>query len=115
MATNLDLEDSLIEEARVAGGHRTKKEAVTAALREYVRQRKQTDILQLFGTVAFDRDYDSARRSSPASGKSGCSNACASACGLSRKSRSPSKSTRKLPDARTSVAPRGSPDRASIS
>jgi Arc/MetJ family transcription regulator len=58
MATNLALDDALIEEARTAGGHRTKKEAVTAALREYVRHRKQTDILGLFGTVAFDRDYD---------------------------------------------------------
>ena len=34
------------------------REAVTAALREYVRHRKQTDILRLFGTVAFDREYD---------------------------------------------------------
>lgn len=58
MATNLALDDALIEQARVAGGHRTKKEAVTAALREYVRHRQQTDILRLFGTVAFDPDYD---------------------------------------------------------
>jgi len=58
MATNLALDDALIEEARTAGGHRTKKAAVTAALREYVRHRKQADILGLFGTVAFDRDYD---------------------------------------------------------
>ncbi len=58
MATNLDLNDTLIEEARIAGGHRTKKEAVTAALREYVMHRKQTDILRIFGTVAFDREYD---------------------------------------------------------
>ncbi len=57
MATNLALDDALIEKARIAGGHRTKKEAVTAALHEYVRHRRQTDILQLFGTVAFDPDY----------------------------------------------------------
>jgi hypothetical protein len=58
VATNLALDDSLIEKARVAGGHRTKREAVTAALREYVRHRQQTDILQLFGTIAFDPGYD---------------------------------------------------------
>ena len=58
MATNLALDDSLIEQARAAGGHRTKKEAVTAALREYVRHRQQADILHLFGTVAFDPGYD---------------------------------------------------------
>ena len=32
MATNLDISDELINEAKGLGGHRTKKEAVTAAL-----------------------------------------------------------------------------------
>ena len=32
MATNLAIDDKLIEEARSVGGHVTKKEAVTAAL-----------------------------------------------------------------------------------
>src|SRR5438046_1471752 len=41
MATNLALDDHLIEAARQAGGHKTKKEAVTAALDEYVKRRKQ--------------------------------------------------------------------------
>jgi Arc/MetJ family transcription regulator len=58
MATNLALDDRLIEEARVCGGHRTKKEAVTKALEEYVRRRKQLRILDSFGTVDFDPAYD---------------------------------------------------------
>src|SRR5271165_371237 len=37
MPTNLALDDKLIDEARRIGGHATKKEAVTAALDEYVR------------------------------------------------------------------------------
>jgi len=41
---NLALDDNLIEEARRAGGHKTKKEAVTAALAEYVKRRKQMRI-----------------------------------------------------------------------
>ena len=41
MATNLALDDKLIREAQKAGGHRTKKAAVTAALEEYVQRRKQ--------------------------------------------------------------------------
>ena len=41
MATNLALDDQLIEEARRAGSHKSKKEAVTAALQEYVRKRQQ--------------------------------------------------------------------------
>jgi Arc/MetJ family transcription regulator len=58
MATNLALDDKLIEEARRTGGHKTKKEAVTAALDEYVRRRKQLRILEEFGNVDFDPKYD---------------------------------------------------------
>jgi len=58
MATNLALDDKLIQEAQRAGKHRTKKEAVTAALAEYVRRRKQLRILASFGTVDFDPSYD---------------------------------------------------------
>lgn len=58
MPTNLALDDQLIEEARRAGKHKTKKEAVNAALDEYVRRRKQMKILEAFGTVSFDPAYD---------------------------------------------------------
>jgi Arc/MetJ family transcription regulator len=64
MATNLALDDKLIEEAKRAGDHKTKKEAVTAALDEYVRRRKQVRLLEAFGTFDFDPayDYKAARR-----------------------------------------------------
>ena len=58
MATNLALDDRLIEEAQRTGKHKTKKEAVTAALAEYIRRRKQLRILESFGTVDFDPGYD---------------------------------------------------------
>jgi hypothetical protein len=58
MATNLAIDDRLIDEARRVGNHKTKKEAVTAALDEYVRRRKQLEILELFGTIDYDPDYD---------------------------------------------------------
>ncbi|MFZ0275359.1 MAG: type II toxin-antitoxin system VapB family antitoxin [Candidatus Sulfotelmatobacter sp.] len=58
MPTNLALDDSLIEEARRAGGHKTKKEAVTAALAEYVKHRKQLRIIKAFGSIDFDPSYD---------------------------------------------------------
>jgi Arc/MetJ family transcription regulator len=58
MATNLALDDTLIDAARRAGGHKTKREAVTAALTEYVKRRKQLQILQSFGSVDFDPKYD---------------------------------------------------------
>jgi hypothetical protein len=58
MPTNLALDDHLIEEARRAGRHKTKKEAVTAALDEYVRKRQQMRILDAFGSFPVDPDYD---------------------------------------------------------
>jgi Arc/MetJ family transcription regulator len=64
MPTNLAIDDRLIDEARSVGGHKTKKEAVTAALQEYIQRRKQLRILELAGQVAYDPtfDYKSARR-----------------------------------------------------
>ncbi len=58
MPTNLALDDRLIERARRIGGHRTKKDAVTAALEEYVQRRRQQRVLQLVGTIDYDPDYD---------------------------------------------------------
>lgn len=58
MATNLALDDKLIEAAKEIGHHRTKKEAVTAALEEYVRRRERQRIIEAFGTVDFDPSYD---------------------------------------------------------
>ena len=58
MATNLALDDKLIEEARAVGQHKTKKEAVTVALQEYIARRKQLRVLELFGTIDYDPGYD---------------------------------------------------------
>jgi hypothetical protein len=58
MPTNLAIDDGLIAEAQKVGHHRTKKEAVTAALDEYIRKRKQLDIIEMFGKVDFDENYD---------------------------------------------------------
>lgn len=58
MATNLAIDDNLIEEARVLGKHKTKKAVVTEALNEYIQRRKQTDILNVFNSISYDKDYD---------------------------------------------------------
>ena len=58
MPTNLAIDDRLIEAVRRAGRHRTKKEAVTAALEEYIAHRKQLAIFSLFGTIDYDPRYD---------------------------------------------------------
>jgi Arc/MetJ family transcription regulator len=58
MPTNLAIDDRLIEEARKVGHHSTKKEAVTAALDEYIRRRKQIEILDLFDMIDYQQGYD---------------------------------------------------------
>ena len=58
MATNLAIDDNLLEEARLVGKHATKKGVVNEALAEYVQRRKQAEIINLFHKVDYDPDYD---------------------------------------------------------
>jgi Arc/MetJ family transcription regulator len=58
LATNLQLDDRLIERAVKLGKHKTKRAAVTQALKEYVEHLEQQKILTLFGNVDYDPDYD---------------------------------------------------------
>ncbi len=58
MATNLAIDDRLLDEALRIGGHRTKKDTVNEALTEYIQHRRQAKMLDLFGTVEFDAAYD---------------------------------------------------------
>ena len=62
MATNLAIDDRLLERAREVGGHRTKKATVTEALEEYIRRRRQAGILELFGKVEYQPGYDHKRQ-----------------------------------------------------
>ncbi|MBI4831730.1 MAG: type II toxin-antitoxin system VapB family antitoxin [Candidatus Lindowbacteria bacterium] len=58
MATNLAIDDKLIIEAKNLGKHKSKKEAVSTALKEYISRKRQLAIANLFGKVDFDKDYD---------------------------------------------------------
>ncbi|MBU0608696.1 MAG: type II toxin-antitoxin system VapB family antitoxin [Armatimonadetes bacterium] len=58
MATNLNLDDSLIEAAVRLGRHRSKKEAVNKALETYVDQLRRLEALRALGSFDFDPDYD---------------------------------------------------------
>lgn len=58
MATNLAVDNKLIEQAFKLSGHRTKKAAVTEALQEYIQRRKQARIIELFGKIDLDEGYD---------------------------------------------------------
>ena len=58
MATNLQIDDKLIQKAVRLGGHKTKKAAVSKALIEYIQNIEQEKILSMFGTVEYDPEYD---------------------------------------------------------
>ena len=58
MATNLAIDDRLLEEALKIGGQKTKKATVTEALEEYIQHRKQRRVLRLFGSIDVDPKYD---------------------------------------------------------
>ncbi len=58
MPTNLAIDDNLLGEAQKLGGHRTKKETVNQALREYIQRRRQAKVLELFGKIEYDATYD---------------------------------------------------------
>ena len=56
--TMLVIDEKLLEEARLASMHQTEEEVITEALQEYIARRKQRQILDLFGTIEYDADYD---------------------------------------------------------
>jgi Arc/MetJ family transcription regulator len=58
MATNLAIDDKLLQEALDLSGLKTKKETVNLALREFVNRHKQIEILNIFGKMDPDPDYD---------------------------------------------------------
>ncbi len=58
IATNLALDDKLITQAQKVGRHKTKKEAVTAALKDYIAHKKQLEIVDIFGTIDFDKEFN---------------------------------------------------------
>lgn len=58
MPTNLAIDPELLEEALRVSGERTKTAAVKKALEEFIARRRQRGILQLFGALEWDPDYD---------------------------------------------------------
>ena len=58
MATNLDIDRAILDEAVEVGHHRTKRAAVEDALKEYIARRKQADVIKLFGTIDYETKYN---------------------------------------------------------
>ena len=58
MATNLSIDPDLLERALAVSGEKTKRAAVTKALKEFIARREQLRLLELFGSLDWDIDYD---------------------------------------------------------
>lgn len=58
MATNLAIDPELLQRALEVSGEKTKTATVTLALRELIARREQARLVDLFGTLEWDADYD---------------------------------------------------------
>ena len=58
MRTNVVLDDSLVQEAILLSGAKTKKDVISLALQEFVMSRKRLNLLELAGKINFRDDYD---------------------------------------------------------
>ena len=58
MATNLSIKPELLEKALLVSGEKTKKAAVTKALEEFIARREQRKLLDLFGRLEWNPDFD---------------------------------------------------------
>ncbi len=58
MATDLAIDDDLLNKALELGGKKTKKDTVNEALKEFIVRRERKKVLDLFGTVEYFEDYD---------------------------------------------------------
>ena len=58
MATNLSIDPNLIDRALAVSGEKTKKAAVTKALTEFIARREQKRLVELFGKLDWNSEYD---------------------------------------------------------
>jgi hypothetical protein len=58
VATPLNINEALLQEALALDDQTTVDALVETALREYIQRRKRLKVLDLFGTIDYDEDYD---------------------------------------------------------
>jgi hypothetical protein len=56
--TQFNINDTLLQEALALDDQITVDALVETALREYIQRRKRLKVLDLFGTIDYDPDYD---------------------------------------------------------
>ena len=58
MSTNLSIDPELLQKALEVSGLKTKKDTVNLALKELINRHKQLEIIDLFGKMDPDPNYD---------------------------------------------------------
>ncbi|NJL63836.1 MAG: type II toxin-antitoxin system VapB family antitoxin [Methylacidiphilales bacterium] len=58
MITQFNINDTLLQEALALDDQITVDTLVETALREYIQRRKRLKVLDLFGTIDYDPNYD---------------------------------------------------------
>lgn len=58
MRTNIVLDDQLVKKAMKLAHSRTKKDLITVALREFIRNHSQLDLRELAGNISFRENYN---------------------------------------------------------
>ncbi len=58
MATNLNIDPKLLDEAYSISGLKTKRETVNTALIEFIKKHKQKEIIKFFNTIEYDPKTD---------------------------------------------------------
>jgi hypothetical protein len=58
MANNIEYNSYLLSQVMKVGRFRCKKDALNAALKEYLQRRQHGQIISLFGTIEYDKKHD---------------------------------------------------------
>lgn len=61
MRTNIEIDDSLMKEALILTGAKTKKDAVELGLKTLIRLKKQEEIKEYFGKIQWEGNLDEMR------------------------------------------------------
>ena len=58
MLAPIQIDQNLLQEALALSNHPTATALIEEALREYIQRRQQMKVLDLFGTIDYEEDYN---------------------------------------------------------
>ena len=58
MIVQLEIDEKLLKQALALSQLATENQLISEALSEYIQRRQQQQVLDLFGTIEYEEDYD---------------------------------------------------------